>query len=185
MSTSVRAAAAAGFSTLLAASTAALAAPPVPPDSSWGKPGVAYDQYRNDAVECARGAANKDVAGTEAAQTLVTASRELDRIADTMSVDTVSVSTTGTNLEQASMIGTAGSYQHAMEKYKPDKQFEAIRTFQYGSLEQCLTERGYFRFQLTKAQARQLRRLKLGSMERRQFLYRLASDPAVLNRQKM
>jgi hypothetical protein len=52
-------------------------------------------------------------------------------------------------------------------------------------LEKCLTERGYVRFRLTKGQARHLKALTTGSLERRKYLYKLASDPAVLAEQAL
>jgi len=41
------------------------------------------------------------------------------------------------------------------------------------------------KFQLTRAQARRLKKLEAGSLERRAYLYRLASDPKVLEAQAM
>jgi hypothetical protein len=43
-----------------------------------------------------------------------------------------------------------------------------------------LAERGYVKFKLTKGQARQLKGLAAGSIERRRYLHGLASDPHVL-----
>jgi len=54
-----------------------------------------------------------------------------------------------------------------------------------GVLGFTLTERGYVKFQLTRAQARRLKKLEAGSLERRAYLYRLTSDPKVLEAQAM
>lgn len=168
--------------------SATVAASPKPRDSSWGKPGVAYDDYRNDAVECARLAAGMDVADTDAAQTLVAASRELEQISDVIGIEASGASLrdpTGDPQAALSVAAAANTYQRAMDRYRPDKQFDAIRDLQYQALESCLSQRGYVRFQLTKEQRSQLRKMKRGSNERRTFLHRLASDPAVLSRQRM
>jgi hypothetical protein len=50
--------------------------------------------------------------------------------------------------------------------------------------ERCLSDRGYTKFKLTKDQSRRLARLKAGSLERRKYLYSLASDPRVLQEQR-
>ena len=52
-----------------------------------------------------------------------------------------------------------------------------------GVLERCLMERGYVKFELTDAQYRQLRKLEVGSLERRQYLHSLASDQTILETQ--
>jgi hypothetical protein len=166
--------------TAAAAGLAAAAVPQshLPPrDASWGKAGVSLYDYRLDAAECAWQAISLDVAQTDAAKTLVRASRELDHIAETAWM-------TGPAHADPVIGGNVGiAYQQALGKYRPDRQFEAIRDLQYGSLETCLTQRGYSRFQLTAEQARQLRHLKRGSMERRTYLHSLASDSEVLKRQ--
>jgi hypothetical protein len=45
---------------------------------SWGKAGVSLEAYRADAAACAREAVNLDISGTQAAKTLVAASRAID-----------------------------------------------------------------------------------------------------------
>jgi hypothetical protein len=166
-----------------AAATAGLAAAAepqshMPPrDTSWGKAGVSLYDYRLDAAECAWQAMSMDVAQTDAAKTLVRASRELDHIAETAWM-------TGPAHADPVVGGNVGiAYQQALGKYRPDRQFEAIKDLQYGALDTCLTQRGYSRFQLTAGQAQQLRHLKRGSMERRTYLHSLASDAAVLRQQ--
>src|SRR4051794_41113025 len=50
------------------------------PATSWGKPGVSYDEYRADATICLREAAGSDLAGTEPANALVLASRQIETL---------------------------------------------------------------------------------------------------------
>ena len=48
---------------------------------------------------------------------------------------------------------------------------------------ECLVERGYTEFTLTPEQKAKLATLPEGSTERREYLYRLGTDPAVLKSQ--
>src|SRR3954470_16904416 len=66
---------------ILLATTFATAAVARRPALSWGKPGVSYDEYRADATTCLREAAGTDLAGTEPANALVFATRQIDAIA--------------------------------------------------------------------------------------------------------
>ena len=135
--------------------------------TSWGKPGISFEQYRIDAGICAWRATNMDVADTEAARMMVKASRALDHIA-TAGVD---------------QIGAAIDMRRVEDGFRVDRQFDAIGELQYDALYACLEDRGYRRFRLTEDQARQLRKLKSGSLKRHAYLHRLASDAAVVNRQ--
>src|SRR5436853_7853413 len=47
------------------------------PQTSWGKAGVSFDDYRSDATACLRVAAGTDLTGTEPANALVLASRRM------------------------------------------------------------------------------------------------------------
>ena len=168
-----------------ACATTAFAAPPPPShpphaDVSWGKAGVSLYDYRLDGAECAWQAMSLDVSGTAAAQTLVRASRELNHIVDTAWMSY----STGT--PNAMAVGSPGiAYQQALHKYRTDEQFAAVRDLQYDTLGRCLAERGYSRFQLTAEQRATLKHLRRGSDERRAFLYGLASDREVLQRQAL
>jgi hypothetical protein len=52
-------------------------------------------------------------------------------------------------------------------------------------LHSCLVSRGYTEFELTPEQRKQLDKLPQGSEERRQFLYKLGTDPEVLSKQSI
>jgi hypothetical protein len=51
----------------------------------------------------------------------------------------------------------------------------------HNDVERCLRMRGYTRFHLTQSEAGHLAMLQIGSEERRQYLYALGSDAAVVN----
>jgi hypothetical protein len=75
------------------------------------------------------------------------------------------------------------SIQQALRLARPEVQWDRAARILQTELEKCLSERGYVKFQLTKDQAHRLKKLKAGTLERRKYLYSLASDPAVLEAQ--
>ena len=133
--------------------------------ASWGKPGLSIEQYRLDQRECGLAATNKDVSQTGAAKTLATASQQLDNL---QTIDTE-------------------RYIYDSERIKryanPERQWEEVRLFQQQAMEGCLIRRGYRQFILTKEQRSALGRLAFGSVERRRYLFSLATDPEVLTKQ--
>jgi hypothetical protein len=78
------------------------------------------------------------------------------------------------------MVRYANQQQHIVESVRPEQRFHSIKRTLVARDEQCLTQRGYSKFRLTDDQRSRLRKLKFGSEERRDYLYRLATDPAVL-----
>ena len=157
------------ISTLLAATMALpLVASPawagrVRPDyqTSWGKPGVSLEEYWTDASLCGHAAAAIDLSGTAPAEALVLATRMID---NQNGYDDI---------------------ERALRLAPFEVQWNRAGTIMRRELETCLTERGYVRFRLTKGQARHLKALTTGSLERRKYLYKLASDPAVLAEQAL
>ncbi len=154
----------------LALVPASLAAAETEP-ASWGKVGVSIEQYRQDAAECGRAGYYLDVSHTDAARVFKQASAQLDANENAMH----SLAADPLNAAQV-----AGQSQHIVEATRPEQRFAEVRKLQQDAMTRCLKERGYRQFRLTKAQQAQLRGLKLGSVERRSYLYRLAIDPQVL-----
>jgi hypothetical protein len=128
---------------------------------SWGKAGVSLEEYWIDSGQCGHQAAAVDLTGTAPAEALVIASRRMDNWSDFDSI------------------------QSALRLAAPEVQWDRAATILQHELESCLTERGYVKFQLTKGQASQLKKLATGSLERRKYLYSLASDAAVLKAQAL
>jgi hypothetical protein len=126
---------------------------------SWGKAGVSLEDYWVDAAQCGHAAAAIDLRDTTPAKALVYGSRLLE--------DTTS----------------PGEIMSVQQLVAPDIQWDRAATIMRQALETCLTGRGYMRFRLSASQFRHLRKLEPGSVERRQFLHRLASDASVLARQ--
>jgi hypothetical protein len=130
-------------------------------DMSWGKAGVSLEDYWVDSATCGHQAAAIDLRGTAPAEALVLASRKMDNWSDFESIVS------------------------AMRVAAPEVQWNRAATIMRHELETCLTQHGYVKFKLTKAQTRRLRKLAVGSLERRKYLYSLASDPAVLEAQAL
>jgi hypothetical protein len=159
LSLSISVAAALGL--LLPASTASARRLGPGNDMSWGKAGVSLEDYWVDSATCGHQAAAIDLRGTAPAEALVLASRQMDNWSDFESI------------------------QQALRLAAPAVQWDRAATIMRHELETCLAQRGYVKFKLTKDQARRLRKLEIGSLERRKYLYSLASDPAVLQAQAL
>lgn len=158
------------------------------PQESWGKPGISFAQYRQDALDCGKQGYLLDISKTEDAKEFVRASRELNSLPmGTFAPGTTTANDrgpSGTNSVEV-MARFAGDQQHIIESVRPGERFHHIKKMQISEVQQCLMHRGYSRFRLTDEQRHLLRKLKFGSDERRAYLYSLASNPAVLQGQKL
>jgi hypothetical protein len=140
------------------AATAVAAAAAPAPETSWGKAGVSYDQYRHDAALCQQTAMHVDLTRTEPVQALVLASRRIDAVA---ALDPYAV-------HEATIFA------------RPDLRWREVRALLQLGLDTCLAEIGYTRFRLTDDQRAHLRHLSQRQPERQHYLHSLASDPVIL-----
>lgn len=176
------------------------AAAPKPVDS-WGKAGVDLETYRNDALECGLIGHYADVSQTEQARMFVRATRQME------SVDSTSFVPPGgetTNYAPASpggaarnyplpsaspamtmMVDRALQYEQIRRGIRPERRMDELKQGMVSVVELCLQDRGYVQFRLTDEQRETLSDLDKGSDERRAFLHRLASNPAVLEAQAL
>ena len=168
---------------LLTVAASAAAAPA--PRESWGKASVSFDQYRQDAVECGRQGYYLDISQTADAKELVQASRRLDNLNGTFSGNTTDSSGTGPASTDTvdQMARFAANQQHIIESARPEERFRNIKRTLQSTTDNCLIGRGYSKFELTDEQRHRLKKLKAGSDARHIYLFRLASDPAVLTTQ--
>ena len=166
---------------LLGLAASSLIAAPAPQDS-WGKAGVSLAQYRQDAVDCAIQGYNLDISKTDDAKEFVRASRELENVPGGMTITTTGAGTSNAS-SVADIVDWSDIQQHIVASARPEERFKHIKQMQIATTDQCLTQRGYSKFQLTDEQRHQLSKLKFGSDERREYLYRLASNPTVLQSQ--
>lgn len=154
------------------------------PQTSWGKAGVSFDDYRGDATFCLRQSAATDLTGTEPANALVLASRRMA----TGETNDYTPSIGGASSTSSRIIGggfdpiieAANRMQRERMAARPELRIRQAHDIMQRRLDNCLAGRGYHRFRLTDDQRRQLRRLPARAAERQTYLYSLASDPQVL-----
>ncbi len=166
----------------IAATLAALpaAAEPKPVDS-WGRAGVTYETYRNDSLECGLIGYYADVSQTQQARDFVRATRQME------GVDNSNYSAPGASAAQTmdGVIMQARQYEQIRRSIRPERRIEELKRGMEAVVGDCLRERGYVRFRLTEDQRKMLIKPDRGSEDRRAFLYRLASDGAVLASQAL
>lgn len=135
-------------------------------DESWGKTGISYLQYRTDAVECAY-KVGKDapveyaevdlIFGTNIA--LPTAEKDVD-------------------MPMRELVDAAAPNPGRMSH-----PYRMVASQLQQPLAKCLGDRGYRRFRMTKDQVKELRSLSPGSKARQVYLWNLAVDPEIQQRQ--
>ena len=84
---------------------------------------------------------------------------------------------TYTGTASPDMVNRAATQQQSQEM--------AAKRFREDTLSKCLVERGYSKFSLTPEQNAELAKLKPGSNEYHEYLYKLGADPAVLTKQRV
>jgi len=148
-----------------------------PSDESWGKTGVSYLQYRTDAVECAYKVGQE----TPVSIPMVDLVFSMDMpVIDPVDAAGVVDSSGALNSSAYDTVKSLDSAHARMTK--PWR--EVVRQVR-PALAQCLTERGYRRFRLTKEQHQQLRALPVGARARHVYLWAIAVDPEVQRRQAL
>lgn len=153
------------------------------PQDSWGKAGVSFAQYRQDAVDCAVEGYNLDISKSDDAQAFVRASSELDSLPGPVINQTI-----GTGPGSTSTVDVVSNFAniqgHIIDNLRPEQRFKSIKQMQLAKIGSCLIGRGYSKFRLTQDQQHRLNKLKLGSDQRRTYLYSLASNADIIASQK-
>lgn len=143
------------------------------PKFSWAKPGVSFEQYRADALECGNRGLATDISQTEPVQALRKASRQMESFDNAIS--------TASTPDQA--ITNAQSVDAVRASARPEYQMRRIKEIMFVTARACMVEHGYVSYALTEQQ-----RAKYDSIsdidERRHYLHSLASDPVVAETQK-
>lgn len=158
--------------------TAGVAGPKAAPVVSWGKPGVSFADYRKDSVECGQRGATTSMKGRPEFDAVTLG---LDRQDTDIDIDrSLPPSLTQEDATQR----LARDYALNGAKSRAEPKVKALQAFLQEQVAACLSERGYGRFSLTAAQAAELGRYRKGSEARFKYLHALASDAAVLQRQR-
>jgi hypothetical protein len=164
-----------GLACILAAAALPAFAQRPPANESWGKPGVSYLQYRTDAVECAYKVGQEAPVSIPMVDLVFSMDMPvIDPVDATGAVDTSGALNSST-YDTVKSLDTARSrmtrpWREVVRQVRP-------------ALTQCLTERGYRRFRLTKEQHEQLKALPTGTRARHVYLWTIAVDPEVQRRQ--
>ena len=172
------------ISMLCAIAVALVATPAVAetkPVDSWGRGGVAYETYRNDSLECGLVGYYADVSQTEQAQAFVGATRQLESVDNSNYVSPSASAAAGSGM----WLEQARQYEQIRRGIRPERRMKELKQGMTAVVEGCLRERGYVQFRLTDEQSEMLSHLDKGSEERREFLYRLASNPDILAAQPL
>ena len=147
------------------------------PRFAWGKAGVSYDQYREEAYQCAMAGLETDIADTEPVERLRSATRQMEALEGRQgagnSADPV-----------AAGVRYAQDVEAVRNAARAEQQVEAVKKILFSAMQQCMIQRGYTRFALTEEQRGEIAKFEDGSQERRAFLHKLASDAAILEEQK-
>jgi hypothetical protein len=163
---------------------AAMAFAPTPaqaadaPKVAWGKAGVSYDQYRNEAYECAIVGLDTNIDNSEPVEKLRSATRQLEALDARQGVAS-STDPMGAGIRHAQDIAAV------QNSARPEQQFKEVKKILFSAMQQCMAQRGYIRFALTEDQRSEFAKFKDGSQERRVYLHKLATDPAILQQQKL
>ncbi|WP_267434903.1 hypothetical protein [Sphingomonas sp. GM_Shp_1] len=128
-----------------------------PPVESWGKPGVGFDQYRADAVECAKIGYFRDVSQDEPAKRFIRGFETADN---------------GLNQPGTPNIG---AWIDSVQRVRPERQKRDLHRIQVGDVEQCLTGKGYRKFALSRSEEKRLAAYPRGSEARHRYLHILAA----------
>ena len=161
----------------IAALSAAAASAADAPQFAWGKAGVAYEAYREEAYQCAMAGFGSDIADSAPVETLRQASRRLEALDGQLQTIGSAPDPVAAGAQYAS---EAASIRAAA---RPEKQVQAVKQLMFSVMQQCMIDHGYTRFALTEEQRTQWSALA-DAQERRVFLHKLASDAAVLEQQQ-
>lgn len=157
-------------------STAAQAADA--PRFAWGKAGVSYDQYREEAYECAVAGYDTNIENSEPVVKLRSATQQMEALDAQQGGVEISGDPAAAGIRRAQDLSAI------RETARAEKQVSAVKKILFSAMQQCMIQRGYTRFALTEDQRGEVAKLKDHSPERRVFLHKLASDAAILEQQK-
>ena len=164
------------------------------PRTAWGKKDVSMLDYRMDAGQCALIAVTMATQGN-GANTAGGISGQNSTVPQQSPAGSGVARGAGSNgSSQASTNPSAGGptyrdsasadFASRAANQQRDQEMAAQRA-RKDALKFCLANRGYTEFELTSEQRAQLSKLPQGSDQRREYLYKLGTDPDVLSRQAL
>jgi hypothetical protein len=154
-------------------------------ETSWGRPGVTYTEYRSDAAACEKEAASTEIAGSPAVRQLVKASRALDNIYASawMAYPAAAAGMASPTGIVSSVSNPGNAALRVSRSFAVDDNIQGVRAMLQQTIDACLLRHGYRQFRLTFEQRERLKKLPLRSARRHLYLHGLASDANVLQAQ--
>ncbi len=153
-----------------------LAAEQPAPVTSWGKPGVALEDYRRDSIACGKLGATTPMAGRPEYDAVMLGIGRQDTDID------IGRSLPPSATQENPTEKLARDYALNGAKSRPEPKVKALQRVLESAVRTCLSDRGYVRFTLTPEQAAGLAKHKKGSEGRFRYLHALASSDAILAR---
>lgn len=155
-----------------------LASAALAPVISWGKAGIAFEDYRRDAIACGKQGATTSMAERRefGAVMLGLNRQEMD-----IDIDR-SLPPSATRDDPTEKLARDYALNAARSRQEP--RVKALQAFLEDAVKTCLTDKGYVRFALTPDQAAALAKHRKGSEGRFRYLHALASSDAILSRQR-
>lgn len=143
---------------------------------SWGLPGSSQTSFEKLSRECALNVARRDVKEDKPTKKFLRGFEALERENNMPPMP-------GLGAEDS---GERGRRQVLIRKaYSTEKHIDMLQQNLQNELDVCLINAGYIRFVLSDEQEKQLKKLKPGSENRRQYLYELGSNRDIVMSQKM
>lgn len=155
-----------------------LAAERPAPVTSWGKPGVSFEDYRQDSIACGKQGATTSMAGRREYDAVILGLNRQDTDID------IGRSLPPSLTREDPVEKLARDYALNGAKSRPEPKVKALQGFLEDKVKACLAEKGYVQFALTLDQAAALAKYKKGSEGRFRYLHALASSEAVLSQQR-
>ncbi len=156
-------------------------------ETSWGRPGVTYTDYRSDAAACENEAVATDIAETPEVKQLARASSALDNIYATAWMSNPPTTSWGAN-PTGILSGVSNPWNAAVEtarRFGVEDSIRGIHGMLQATMDACLRRHGYRQFHLTDEQRGRLKKLPLGSERRQRYMHGLASDATVVEAQAL
>lgn len=163
------------------------------PATAWGKKDVSMLEYRTDAGQCAvlavttqTDANGAKTAGGINGQNAGAPTQSASGSAAAGSAGAGGTGSTGTPTLGGSTYRDSGSADFATRAAMQQRTAEMTeQRLRNEALKSCLASRGYTEFSLTAEQRAHLATLPQGSEERRDYLFKLGTDPDVLVKQSV
>ncbi|MCH8616520.1 hypothetical protein LZ016_10455 [Sphingomonas sp. SM33] len=154
-------------------------------ETSWGRSGVTYAEYRSDAAACEKEAASTEIAGTPEVRELVKASRALDNVYASawMAYPAAAAGMASPTGIVSSVSNPGNAALRVSRSFAVEDNIQDVRAMLQKTMDACLLRLGYRQFRLTSEQRERLKKLPLRSARRHLYLHGLARDPNVLQAQ--